>query len=262
MSNEFIDVQYPFDGQVTDIVIRPAPANIVNAKMIEELSEEIKKHDSTTDDHRNTKLIVISGAGKHFSYGASVEEHKSDQVGDMLPRLHKMIGSILDCSVPTLARVSGLCLGGGFELAMACSMIFCDKTAQFAVPEIQLGVFPPVASVLLPHLIGSVEANRLILTGDKCSADAAFRLGLANMVTDEGALEETTQKYIEKRFLPKSASSLRLACRAARADIAGHFQANIAETEKLYLYELMATADANEGIESFLEKRKPEWKDA
>lgn len=262
MSYEFIGVQYPYDGQVTEIVIGPAPANIVSAKVIEELSEEIKKHDSGSDEHHNTKIIVIAGEGKHFSFGASVEEHKSDQVGLMLPRLHNMIGLLLGCSVPTMARVSGMCLGGGFELAMACSMIVCDKTAQFAVPEIQLGVFPPVASVLLPHLIGGVEANRLILTGDKCPADDAFHLGLANLVTEEGKLAESTQNYIEKRFLPKSASSLRMACRAARADIVKHFQANIAEAEKLYLYELMATADANEGIQSFLEKRKPEWKDA
>lgn len=259
MSYEQIGVKYPYDGQVTEVTIGPAPANIVSAKVIDELTVEIKDHASSAE-RRGTKLIVITGEGKHFSYGASVEEHKADMVGDMLPRLHQLIAHILECDVPTLARVPGLCLGGGFEVAMACSMIFCDKTAQFAVPEIQLGVFPPVASVLLPRLIAANEATRLILTGDKCKADDAFRLGLVNVVAEEGALEETTNKYIEKRFLPKSASSLRLACRAARADIARHFRENIPATEKLYLDDLMSTADAVEGIQSFLEKRPPEWK--
>jgi cyclohexa-1,5-dienecarbonyl-CoA hydratase len=261
MSYEQIGVKYPYDGQVTEITIGPAPANIVSAKVIDELTTEIENHASSSK-RSGTKLIVITGEGKHFSYGASVEEHKPELVGDMLPRLHGLITKIIECDVPTLARVSGLCLGGGFEVAMACSLIFCDKTAQFAVPEIQLGVFPPVASVLLPRLIAANEANRLILTGDKLPAEDALRLGLVSVMTDEGALEESTNKYIEKRFLPKSASSLRMACLAARADLARYFRENIPVAEKLYLEDLMSTSDAVEGIQSFLDKRPPEWKNA
>lgn len=260
MSYELISVERQHDGQVTSIVIGPAPANIVSASVIDELSAEITAHGSK--DRRDVKLIVISGQGKHFSFGASVEEHKPDQVGDMLPRLHKMIGELLECPVPTLARVSGLCLGGGFEVVMACSMIICDKTAQFAVPEIQLGVFPPVGSVLLPRLIAAGEATRLIITGYKLAADDALRLGLVGHVAEEGALDEEVRKFVEKQILPKSASSLRMANRAARADLVRHYRDNIGAAEKMYLKELMATSDAVEGIQSFLEKRKPEWKNS
>lgn len=260
MSYELITVERQHDGQVTSIVIGPAPANIVSAKAIDELSAEITAHGS--DDRRDTKLVVISGEGKHFSFGASVEEHKPDQVGDMLPRLHKMIGELLECPVPTLARVSGLCLGGGFEVVMACSMIICDKTAQFGVPEIQLGVFPPVGSVLLPKLIAANEAARLISTGDKLGADDAHRLGLVSTVAAEGALDDAVREFIEKQILPKSASSIRFACRAARADLVRYYRDNIGAAEKLYLDELMSTADAVEGIQSFLEKRKPGWKNS
>lgn len=262
MSYESIGVERLHDGQVTEITIGPGPANIVTGKVIGELTTEIERHDAESSDYGSTKLIVIAGEGKHFSYGASVEEHKPELIRKMLPGFHRLIGAMLECGVPTLAKVSGLCLGGGFEVAMACSMIFCDETAKFSVPEIQLGVFPPVASVLLPRLIAGTEANFLMLTGGNCSGADAHRLGLVNKLTGAGALDEAVSKFIEKHILPKSASSLRIACRAARADILQHYRANIGAAEVLYLDKLMSTADAAEGIESFLAKRPPKWKNA
>ena len=170
------------------------------------------------------------------------------------------IFDVLELPVPTIAKVSGVCLGGGFELALACSMIIADETARFAVPEIQLGVFPPVASVLLPYKISEAVACEMILTGRQMNASDLCNLGLVNRVTEVGALETTAGDFIKEHVLPKSASSIQIACQVARKGIVEHYAQRIGEAERVYLEQLMSTADAVEGIEAFLAKRAAEWK--
>jgi cyclohexa-1,5-dienecarbonyl-CoA hydratase len=258
MAYELINVNSLFDGQVDEIVLGPPPANIVSAALMKETAEQIDA--SNADSHK--KLIVIKGDGKHFSFGASVEEHTSDKIAEMLPTFHGMIWRVLSSRVPTLAAVTGLCLGGGFELALACSMIFCDRSAAFAVPEIQLGVFPPPACLLLPFKCGESASRRIILTGEKVPAEDAIRLGFVDTVVEKGQLDEALKAFVEEHVLPRSASSLRIANEAAMIAIASYYEANVERVERLYLDELMATKDANEGIQAFIEKRPPTWTDS
>jgi len=257
MPAETIRVETRYDGQVTDITIGPPPANIVTALMIDELAAELDRH---ATGQKDVKLVVIRGDGEHFSYGASVEEHRPEQIRDVLPKLHKLIGGMLENPVPTLAAVSGMCLGGGFELVMGCTLIFADEGAAFGVPEIKLGVFPPAASLLLPWLSSSASAARIILGGSNVNAQTAHRLGVVTEMAAPGELDAAIDQFIEKDILRKSASSLRFANRALRSGIAAHWAAHIGDIERLYINDLMATADAVEGITSFLEKRKPVWK--
>lgn len=256
MSYKLITVNEEHGGEVSEIVLGPPPANILSSEMMEEILKQLKKDEK---DPRK-KLLVFTGEGKHFSFGASVEEHKSDQVGDMLPRFHAFIGNMLNCPITTLAAVSGMCLGGGFEFALACDLIFADETAQFAVPEIQLGVLPPVASVLLPFKCGSNLASQVILTGERFSADFFYRQGLVNKVVAGGSLDDSITAFFEKQIHPKSASSLRITKSASSMVLAEQYRNFIGRLEDLYLKDLMSTSDAVEGIESFLEKRSPEWK--
>jgi len=256
MAYETITVTSRHDGQVEWIALGPPPANIISARLIGELSEAIDAGVANAE----TKAIVISGTGKHFSYGASVEEHVADRIADVLPRLHALVGKILECPVPTVAAVSGFCLGGGFELAMSCSVLLCDSHAKFGVPEIKLGVFPPVASVLLPWLVGQESATKIVLAGENYDAEAMLKLGLVGGVVEVGELADEVDRSITAHLLDKSASSLRMANRAVRAALAEHYRAHIGAAEKLYLEELMSTLDANEGIRAFLEKRPPEWR--
>lgn len=260
MSYKCIQVNELYDGQVVNIELGPAPANIISAQLITELGQALKGcNDFAAGVPNNQKLIILSGAGKHFSFGASVEEHKAEVVADMLPQFNQLVGQILASPVPLLAKVTGLCLGGGFEVAMACHFMFCDAGASFAVPEIQLGVFPPPASILLPLKIPETVANQWILTGEKISAERALQVGLVNAVAGEGELDAQVEAFIERQILPKSASSLRIASQAARRHLTQSYEQAIGQVEHLYLKTLMATHDANEGIASFLEKRKPVW---
>ena len=219
MSYDYIEIKEKFDGQVTEVLLGPPPANIICVKLIEEALDCLEKQKTIS----NKKLIIFTGEGKHFSYGASVEEHLPETVNDMIPKFHQFIGEILACEIPTLAKVSGLCLGGGFELALACTFLFSDKTAKFAIPEIQLGVFPPVASALLPFKGGDVFSSEMILTGETFGAHQLFERGILNTVEEKGGLDSSVSTFIEKMILPKSASSLKIACSAARLTLSISF---------------------------------------
>ncbi len=256
MDYELIKVEERFGGEGTEIIIGHAPANILSAKMMTEISSQLKEEQK--NPHK--KLLIFSGEGKHFSFGASVEEHKPDQVGEMLPQFHQFIGEVLSCPIPTLAKVSGMCLGGAFELVMACNVLFADEKARFAVPEIQLAVFPPVASILLPLKIGEAISSQIILSGDQFPAELLHRYGLVNEVSESGKLDEAVSRFFEKQLQPKSASSLRIANKAGRMLLSTLYREYIGKLESLYLKDLMSTKDATEGILSFLEKRKPQWK--
>lgn len=262
MEYKCIEVRETFDGQVVEIVLGPPPGNIVSMDLIREVATELKRLDNDEPENRSRRLIVFTGNGKHFSYGASVEEHKASSVGEMLPIFHSLVRQIFGCRIPTMAKVSGLCLGGGFEIALACSMILCTEDAKFGVPEIKLGVFPPAASVLLPWKTGDSTTCEMIFTGGTYPASEMHRLGIVNSVTATGSLDDLVADFVQKQILPKSAAALRMACEAARFRSLEFFDTNIKGVEKLYLEKLMATNDAVEGIEAFLAKRDPKWADA
>ena len=129
---------------------------------------------------------------------------------------------------------------------------------MFGQPEIQLAVFPPVAALILPGIIGQLRADDLVLTGRSIDAQTAHAWGLVSQVAEDG--EAALQEFLKKQILRKSAESLRHANRAVRADWHEHLPARLDAMERAYVQDLMDTEDANEGIGSFLEKRKPAWK--
>jgi len=256
---ELVKIEERFDKAVLALTIGPAPANIVSAPLMEALTSAL----DVAEKNKNCKLIILSGEGKHFSYGASVEEHAPAEVGKMLPNFHKLIAKMIAHPVPILGRVQGRCLGGGFEVAMACHFLFTESGAQFAVPEIKLGVFPPPACALLPLKVGDVRANEMIVTGENFSGEDLYRLGMANDCSPSeqvGELDKRIQLFVEKKILPKSGSSIRMATQASRLFMREHFQKYIEKLESFYLKDLMGTQDANEGIMAFIEKRPAVWK--
>jgi cyclohexa-1,5-dienecarbonyl-CoA hydratase len=252
-----IKLNYSYENSVAAILLDDSKGNILDHVMMEDLHNVF----NSFVDKKELKLIVFEGAGKHFSFGASVEEHKKEFAETMLREFHQLFYSLMDLSIPTLAKVSGQCLGGGFELALMCNFIFADKSAKFGQPEIMLGVFPPPASILLPEKIGYAKAEELLITGKFISADEANSFGLVNEVFDnKEVLDAGVNEWIEKNILPKSASSLRYSVGATRIKL-NHVLSNfLPQLESMYINQLMETQDANEGIRSFLEKRKPVWK--
>ena len=243
-------------GQVARVILDDGKANILDAVMMKELLELFESF----KENKDLKLITFEGEGKHFSFGASVEEHQKDQAAQMLKTFHQLFFSLIDLSVPTLVKISGQCLGGGMELALACNFMFADQTAKLGQPEVILGVFPPPASIILPLKIGTARAEELLITGRSITAEEGKHIGLIREVFDnKEAMQSGVDQWIGENILPKSASSLKYAVKAVRASFNHIVKGKLPHLEEMYVKQLMETRDANEGIHSFLEKRKPVW---
>lgn len=253
---EKVKLNWLHDGSVAQVILDDGKGNVIDNIMMLELLKLFAEFKT----NNNLKLIVFEGAGKHFSFGASVEEHQKDFAAAMLQTFHKMFFTLRDMSIPTVAKISGQCLGGGLELALMCSVMFADKTAKLGQPEVVLGVFPPPASVILPERIGLARSEEMLLTGRSITADEAKTFGLVTEVFEtRNDLDSGVEDWIQKHILPKSAVALQFAEKAVRAKF-NHILSNfLPALEAMYLRELMNTHDANEGIQSFVEKRKPEW---
>ncbi len=257
MTYKLISMEALNAGAVYKIVLNSPKANILEAAMLTEILHALEEIDRLT----GVKLIIFEGAGKHFSFGASVEEHTKAQAAMMLNSFHAVFYNLAGMAIPTMAIVRGQCLGGGMELALFCNFIIADSTAYFGQPEIVLGVLPPPASVMLPRKVGQSYADDLVLTGRSIDAKEAQRIGLVNFLSEDGQdAWSTADEFINKHILPKSASSLRIANLAVRKDFFRRIWEDLPRMEGLYLKDLMESHDANEGINAFLEKRKPEWK--
>ena len=241
------------DGALLRLRLARPKANLIDAAMIAALAAAL-------DAHRgNTGLLaaLVDHEGPHFSFGASVEEHLPERCAEMLSALHALIGRMLGWPRPILVCASGQCLGGGLEFAAAGHLLFLAPDAQLGQPEIKLGVIAPAASVLLPARIGQARAEDLLLSGRSIDAATALAWGLANQVAPDPVAAALA--YFDQHLSGKSAVALTHALRAARHAFGELVQARLSRVEHLYLSEVMATRDANEGLRAFIDKRTPRW---
>lgn len=207
------------------------------------------------------KLITLSSEGADFSFGASVPEHAPGEIEAVLPEMHELIRDMLVLPAPTAAVVRGRCLGGGFELALACDFIFAAGDAMLGLPEIALGVFPPVGSVLLPLKAGYGHAARAALSGLPAAASEWIASGVVTMTAPAGELDAAVDAWFAEHLSPHSAAALRHGTAALRLGVHDAVERLLPRIEQLYLKDLMSTEDAAEGIRAFMDKRKPRWKD-
>jgi len=243
------------DGALWRIVLATPKANILDM----EKTGLLCSYFAEAREQPGLKAILLEADGPHFSFGASVEEHLPGKYEPMIRGFHRLFELMLEAEVVTLAAVRGQCLGGGLELAAFCNRLFAAPDARLGQPEIALGVFAPVASVALAERVGLSRAEDLCLSGRSVSADEALRIGLVDESADDPG--RAALAYATEHLLPRSASSLRLALRAVRSGFAQRFRSRLAAVERLYLEELMSTADAAEGLQAFLAKRDPQWSD-
>jgi cyclohexa-1,5-dienecarbonyl-CoA hydratase len=251
-----VRLELTHDARIARITLAAPKANILDRAMIAELESVFAETGGYV-----VNAIVLTSDGPHFSFGASVEEHLPDKIADTLAALHGLLRAVVHAPVPVIAAVRGQCLGGGFELALACDLTLAEATAQFACPEIKLGVFAPAASALLPVKAGQALASRMLLAAESISGVDAAAQGWARAVP-AGELDAALDRWLTAEFLPRSPSSLGFACRAARLRVHEALEHDLPILEHLYLNELMNTPDAVEGIRSFLEKRAPQWSSA
>jgi cyclohexa-1,5-dienecarbonyl-CoA hydratase len=254
-----MSVQIAFDRDRTRAAFRlfHPKGNIITEEMIGALGQALE----TLAQNPHLKLVTFEGAGADFSFGASIPEHAPGEIDRVLPQAHALIHALMDLPAVTAAVVRGRCLGGGFEIALACDFIFAERSAVFGLPEIALGVFPPAASALLPPRIGTARATSAILTGKTISSADAWQSGLLEFVAADGTVDAAVDRWFDAYLRKKSAAALRHAAAAARLSLRQHVTAILPELEGLYLNDLMRTEDAAEGIAAFLGKREPRWID-
>lgn len=241
------------NGRVLRLQLARPKANIINAAMIDALSVALDSHIAEPQ----LMAVVLDAEGPNFSFGASVEEHLPEQCAGMLNELNALITRMIEYPVPIVAAVNGHCLGGGLEVACAASLIIAAPNANLGQPEISLAVFAPVASCLLPERVGQSQAEVLLLSGKSVDANRARQIGLIDEISDEPTKAALT--WIDDNIMGKSASTLRIAVAAARHDYVARIKAKLATVTQMYLDDLMKTSDAVEGLNAFLEKRKPVW---
>ncbi|HYO79384.1 MAG TPA: enoyl-CoA hydratase/isomerase family protein [Thermoanaerobaculia bacterium] len=246
-------VDFSSDANAYRITLTDPPLHILDITMLEELREALGR--VRNDRHA---LIIDAAGEKAFSAGASVQDHLGDRVATMLSAFHDCFRILARLDVVTIALVRGVALGGGCELALACDFVLASERARFGQPEINLGVFPPVAAYQLSRQTAPRKGLELLLTGDPVDAATAERLGLANAVFPLAEFDVRANEWLQ-RIYRQSASSIRFTKKAFRLAQAADFEERLERVERLYLEELMQTGDANEGLNAFIEKRKPEW---
>ncbi len=232
------------------------PLNVLDEARLDALTGELTRLTA----RREVRLVALRSAGRDFCAGTDVGGHRPGKIGRLLGAFHGLVRALLTSQIPTVALVQGRALGGGAELALACDFVLAETTASFGWPEIRLGAFPPVAAVLLPRRVGHARAAELVLSGEPIPARQAARLGLVNSVVPSGRLDMALEK-LAKKLSAHSAAALRLARRALGLGGMADALAALEAAELLYLRELAATRDAREGVEAFLARRPPVWRD-
>lgn len=250
------NILYETAEEVAKITINRPPLNVLNIEALMELNTALER----ARDDPNMRVIVIKGAGeKAFSAGLDIKDHFPERIETALNTFNRTFQLLASVDKPTIAIVQGFALGGGCELACGCDMIVASEKAQFGQPEISVGAIPSVATVLLPRLVGRKKAFELILTGDVIDAAEAKRIGLVNLVVPSEKLDGETMELAGK-LKDKSPVVVKLTRMALYQSLDLDFKKAIDTVTGIYLNLLIKTEDAVEGLQAFMEKRKPQWK--
>jgi len=256
MSSTYQHIRLRVEDRVARITFARPPLNVFNIEMMREIAAALG------ESGQREMVAIVFDADKDcrsFSAGVAIEEHVQDTIFQMLDAFHSIFRLIEQIGKPTIALVDGAALGGGCEVVAACDIVIASDRSRFGQPEIKLGVFPPVAAVLLPLVIGEKRARELILTGEIIDAVEAARLGLCNHVVPSAHLEPKLLEVLAK-LRELSGTSLAYTRQALDLGRGRSIEEALSEQENVYLHELMKTEDANEGVKAFMEKRKPVWR--
>lgn len=253
--DEFEFIKHNIDSGVARMTLNRPEHNLLNEAMLRELADGI----SFVGEREDVKLIVLDSSCKVFCGGIDVGEYTSERVFQMLDAFHSVFTGILETSKPVLTIVNGPAIGGGAELAAFGDLVVATPKARFAQPEITIGVFPPLASTILPFLVGPKVALEIVLLGEPVTAEHALELGLVNRLVPEAKLESTVNELIA-RITGHSGPVLTMAKKAILGGMGLSLRDGLKNSMNIFLNELYRLEDSQEGLRALVEKRKPNWK--
>jgi cyclohexa-1,5-dienecarbonyl-CoA hydratase len=249
-------IRYAADYDVARLTLVRPPLNILTTEMMQEIGAAL----DDAGQRANLKVLVVEGEGKAFSAGVAVDDHIGARAKPMLEAFHDIFRRLRRLRCATVAAVRGAALGGGAELATFCDVVIATDNATLGQPEIKVGVFPPIAAIHYPLRIGAARTLGLLLSGDVISSAEALRIGLVDRVVPAAGLAEAVEAQVA-RFRAHSAVVLQLTKRAVLESLGVPFEDALPALEDVYRYELMTTVDAGEGLQAFVDKRTPVWRD-
>lgn len=255
LPEDFQFIKYQIEQNVAHITLNHPEHNLLTEGMLREIADAI----STTSEHDEVKLIVLDSACKVFCGGIDIGEYTAERVFQMLDAFHGVFSGILESSKPILCVVNGPAIGGGAELALFGDFIVATPKAKFAQPEISIGFFPPLASTMLPYLIGPKLALETVLLGEAIAPERALELGLINRLVPENKLQETVNEIIQ-RLTAHSGPVLTMAKKAIIGGMGMPLREGLKNSMNIFLNELYRLEDSQEGLRALVEKRKPNWK--
>jgi cyclohexa-1,5-dienecarbonyl-CoA hydratase len=250
---EFIRLQV--EGPVARVTLQRPEHNLLNEQMLRELAAAI----GMVAENSAAKMIVLDSGGKVFSAGVDIGEYTGERAFSMLDAFHTACIAMVEAPQPVLVIVDGAAIGGGAELVAYGDLVVATPRARFALPEITIGMFPPLASTMFPHIVGPKRALELVLTGEAISAERARDLGLVNRLVPEAQLQAAVNELIGK-ITTQSGAVLGMAKKAVLAGMGMSLRDSLRNSMNIFLNELYRLEDSQEGLRALLEKRKPQWK--
>ena len=254
MQYEHVDLT--FEGSVATLTLKRPPLNVMNIDMMEQMNAALLE----LRGRKGLKVLLVRGSAQAFSAGIDISEHTRDRVGRLIQVFHRIFETIRLLDVIAVAGVEGVAYGGGFQLAIGCNIVVASESSRFAVPEINLGLFPPLAAVVLPRAAPRRKAMEWILTGEEIPAPELMSYGLVNRVFPDMTFDVRLDEFLAQ-LSSKSGPVLQLAKRAQTESYYSGYEEALYKAENLYLRDLMALDDPVEGVAAFLEKRTPSWQD-
>ena len=252
---EFQFVKFRQEDAVAYLTLDRPEHNLLNERMLTEIATGI----SSFGERSEIKLIVLDSAAKAFCGGIELGEYTQRRVFQLLDAFHSAFSAMLDTSKPVLVVVNGPAYGGGAELAALGDLVIATPKARFAQPEIKLGVFPPLAAVILPYIVGPKLALELVLTGETLTAERARDLGLVNWVVSPEELPNKVREVVAK-VAAQSGPVLTMAKKAILGSLGLPLREGVRSSMKVFLNELADLEDSQEGLRALAEKRAPQWK--
>ena len=252
---EFQYVKMRVDAGAARLTLNRPEHNLLNEAMLREMADGI----AYAGDREDVKLILIESACRVFCGGIDIGEYTSQRVFQMLDAFHATFAGMLEVGKPVVCVVNGPAIGGGAELAAFGDLVIATPKARFAQPEITIGVFPPLASTILPFLVGPKVALELVLTGEAVTAERALELGMVNRLVPEAQLEQTVNELVG-RISGHSGPVLTMAKKAILGGMGLSLREGLKHSMNIFLNELYRLEDSQEGLRALVEKRKPNWK--